>query len=330
MQFYSFHHKDKACLVKLQAENKLPQLIQPAPTRWGTLLQCLTSLKANEEVLHQIVNAREFIDGSAAQKVKRQEVKDIICNVSFPNNLTKSIAILTPIQQGIVKFQSDKIALSEVYRHFAVTMPQMYRSIDCLLGNELLYLLRLVESRLDFMYGEALGLSYILDHNYLAEGMCALHRQDAEDMLYKSGSLHMVATENNVEDRRRLNEGIFNEWVNWFEDTLTIKGNPSQHINLITAKKYWTTRGFGYPALRDLAIRVFGMVASSAASERGFSAMNFIHSNLRNCLSEEKVKKLVYMKTNAPQVLGGPGCQFWGMEEEEEVGEEHEEDDMED
>jgi hypothetical protein len=40
-------------------------------------------------------------------------------------------------------------------------------------------------------------------------------------------------------------------------------------------------------------------VVSSAASERGFSTMGFVHSKMRN-LGSEKVKQLVFIKTNAP------------------------------
>ena len=40
------------------------------------------------------------------------------------------------------------------------------------------------------------------------------------------------------------------------------------------------------------------MVASSAASERNFSAFAFVHTKQRNCLSEASVEKLVYIRTN--------------------------------
>ena len=46
------------------------------------------------------------------------------------------------------------------------------------------------------------------------------------------------------------------------------------------------------------------MVASSAASlERNFSTFGFVHSKLRNCLSDESVQKLVYIKTNNTQFI---------------------------
>jgi hypothetical protein len=63
---------------------------------------------------------------------------------------------------------------------------------------------------------------------------------------------------------------------------------------------------------------------AAAASERNFSTFGFVHSKLRNCLGPEKVKKLVYIKTNAMQMSdtkdGHPECYAAiDSDEEEEV-----------
>jgi hypothetical protein len=62
--------------------------------------------------------------------------------------------------------------------------------------------------------------------------------------------------------------------------------------------QWWIADGTDWPLLQNLAIRVFSMAASAAGSERNFSTFGFIHSKLCNRLSPEKVKKLVYIKTN--------------------------------
>jgi hypothetical protein len=67
--------------------------------------------------------------------------------------------------------------------------------------------------------------------------------------------------------------------------------------------QYWQVDGAEFPAIRAVALNVFSMVTSSAASERGFSTMGFIHSKMRNRVGSEKVKQLVFIKTNAPQLL---------------------------
>ena len=66
-----------------------------------------------------------------------------------------------------------------------------------------------------------------------------------------------------------------------------------------TSIQYWLVDGLPFPTLREVAINVFSMVTSSAASERGFSTMGFVHSKLRNRLAADKVQKLVFIKNNA-------------------------------
>ena len=46
------------------------------------------------------------------------------------------------------------------------------------------------------------------------------------------------------------------------------------------------------------ATRIFGLLTSSAASERNFSTMGFLHTKLRNRLSQTVVNKLVFVRTN--------------------------------
>ena len=81
--------------------------------------------------------------------------------------------------------------------------------------------------------------------------------------------------------------------------------------------QFWRLHGHSYPNLKVVALRVFSVTASSAASERNFSMMGFIHSKLRNALGAEKVEKLVYIKTNYPQLPKHDGA-FWEDDAEEE------------
>jgi hypothetical protein len=89
--------------------------------------------------------------------------------------------------------------------------------------------------------------------------------------------------------------------------------------------QFWRLYGHEYPTLKRVALRVFSMTASSAASERNFSTMAFIHSKLRNALSPETVQMLVYVKTNFPQVNGDASCAWEDPADECEGEEEGEE-----
>lgn len=53
-----------------------------------------------------------------------------------------------------------------------------------------------------------------------------------------------------------------------------------------------------YPTLAPIAIRVFSAAGTSASTERNFSALAFLKSKLRNRLSQEKLDKICYIRSN--------------------------------
>ena len=66
---------------------------------------------------------------------------------------------------------------------------------------------------------------------------------------------------------------------------------------------FLTDGGDKWPLLKNLAIRIFSLISSSACVERTNSTMGFIHSKLRNKLSKEKIIKLCYIKNNTGEVM---------------------------
>ena len=67
----------------------------------------------------------------------------------------------------------------------------------------------------------------------------------------------------------------------------------------ISPLQYWKSNGSDWPTLQKVAVRLFSVVTSSAASERNFSTFGFISQKLRSRLSTDTIEKLVFVKTNA-------------------------------
>ncbi|KAH9255956.1 hypothetical protein BASA81_005992 [Batrachochytrium salamandrivorans] len=151
--------KIKAQLQKAQLTENLPGLVQPAPTRWSSLKTCFESLRKSEHVLHRIVSAKDFIQGTGKQKESQQKIHDIITDGKFVEHLEKAIMILNPVNTTIVVFQSDSVPVSQIYQSFANTMKEQYEMMNCLSDAERFYLLQLLQSRLDFLYGDAIGIA---------------------------------------------------------------------------------------------------------------------------------------------------------------------------
>jgi hypothetical protein len=327
VSFFSFHHQEKAKLVKLQAAENKCQLVQPAPTRWGSLINCMKQLKESESILHQIVSARDFCTGSQKQKQSKMQLAATICSEDFLTNLDKCIDIMEPINVGITAFQSDQTELSLVYQHFAVFMKEAYENMAGLSIAERKYLLKLVDERLEFMYGDAIGVAYLLDPVLIGKDMLSEHKKKAEDALFDSVFQGVVITHENHGEYKKKKDKLFLEYTKWVISATSERAKNEYRYQMLenrakTCIQYWLVDGASYPTLRDVAINVFSMVTSSAASERGFSAMGFVHSKLRNRLSTEKVEKLVFIKNNAPQLTEQASID-WGssdIESEDEEG----------
>lgn len=76
-------------------------------------------------------------------------------------------------------------------------------------------------------------------------------------------------------------------------------GPKKDFLMKLDSKNYWNIAGRNeFPTLYLCAKKVNEMVCSSAASERVWSIHRFIHSRLRNRLSDKNVEKLVFLYVN--------------------------------
>ena len=152
------------------------------------------------------------------------------------------------------------------------------------------------------MYGDAHGVAYLLDPRYLGEGMDRKLRKEIEDFIFE-----FPAKDGTTDQDRK--EKLAEEYTAFRVEALAEKQQQAFRFKLIgkskTVLQWWQADGTDWPLLQNLALRVFSLAASAAASERNFSTFGFIHSKLRNSLDQEKVCKLVYIKTNMAQMMNG-------------------------
>jgi hypothetical protein len=297
--FFHNHHVLKAKLkVALQAA-KLKSLVQMVPTRWGTIRGLLQSLLDADTVLNSIVSERDFVSGNARQKEQRQVIKDILTAPNYRDNLDKSLLILKPIDKWIKFFQSDKAEISVVYKAFQ-ELPGIFQEMSTLSVQERTYLQNLSKDRFEFMYGDAHGIGYLLDPRYCGNGMSQEVSEEIEEFIFQ------FPNEDGSAKTEEEMIQISKEYTEWKIKALKERTNNTFRFKLLgkskTILQYWQSDGSFYPTLQKLAVKVFSMPASSAASERCFSTFGFVHSKLRNSLGPEKVKKLVYVKINGKQL----------------------------
>ncbi|KAH6569533.1 hypothetical protein BASA62_004806 [Batrachochytrium salamandrivorans] len=100
-----------------------------------------------------------------------------------------------------------------------------YEMMSCLSGAERSYLLQLLQSRLDFLYGDAIGIAYLLDPRFVGKKMTAFEKTRVEDLIFGYGSETEQAQQMGKKGKSSL------ESEKGEEDLVYIKTNASQFGN---------------------------------------------------------------------------------------------------
>ncbi|KAE8953667.1 hypothetical protein PR001_g32790, partial [Phytophthora rubi] len=244
----------------------------------------------------------DFVTGKRKQHLKREAIKSLVNDKDFITKLDKAIAILQPIDEYITKFQSDSVPLSEVYQAF-LQLPAKFKAIPGLKKKEIEYLTTRTKHRFTLIYGPAHGIANLLDPRYISDGMPTDFRRGVEDMLFGFPDADGTCTQD-----RSIQ--IIREYTQFRVEAVAQRERGGLRFDILGARgddgvvqksilQYWQSDCTGWPVLRRIALKVFTMASSSAASERNFSTFGMMHTKNRNRLLPDKVMKLVYIKTNA-------------------------------
>lgn len=179
------------------------------------------------------------------------------------------------------KLEADDAPLCLTYKYFG----ELYKHYE-----EDQVLQSIVKRTWDFLSCESTGISYLMTPKYAAEGFYV--DNDIVDII--SHIKKFVASRHpGFEDKAE------EEAVQFMSRMSALQGSRKETIHKMSAIDYWNIKGKNeFPNLYLCAKSVNSMICSSAASERVWSIYRFIHSRLRNRLSNEKVKKLVFLYVN--------------------------------
>lgn len=147
-----------------------------------------------------------------------------------------------------------------------------------------------VKKRLKFLYTDCMGLAYMLTPEYAANGF--YFEDDQTDIIgyVKDFALKMNSSEA---------EKAASEMLAFVTKMSTLNEKRQETIFKMSAKDYWNFIGRReFPVMFKIAKPIIEMICSSATSERTWSTFKFIHSRLRNRLTNERVNKLVFLYTN--------------------------------
>lgn len=100
------------------------------------------------------------------------------------------------------------------------------------------------------------------------------------------------------------------EYIRWVQYIQHMKAASPQRLRCLgvggekelTLYEWWDQQPNEFAHLKELALVVFSLAATSTSAERTFSSWSFIHSKLRSRLLDERVKKLVSVYMNMRQL----------------------------
>lgn len=181
------------------------------------------------------------------------------------------------------KLEADDAGLSLVYEYFGKLHKHFDHEHDDIIK-------KVVETRFQFLYSDSMGLAYMFTPKFSAAGY--YFDDDRREIL---GYAKVWALKN----RPEIADKVHQEMIDFVTKMATLSVHQQETVFAMSARSYWNVFGrHEHPALYEVAKPVVEMVCSSAASERGWSTFRFIHSRLRNRLSNDRVKKLVFVFTN--------------------------------
>jgi hypothetical protein len=152
---------------------------------------------------------------------------------------------------------------------------------------------RIVKKRWDFLSTELTGISYMLVPKFALDGFYV--DNDQLDIL-NHVKIYALRCQ---PDRPEIAENAMSEMIRYAAKVSSLTGSHKQTVMAMDGDCYWNIQGRReFPNLYAIIKGVNKMICSSAASERIWSLYRFIHSRLRNRLSNEKIEKLMFVYVN--------------------------------
>lgn len=257
-----------ACTLKL-----------PAETRWCSTLIMFESLLNGKESLQEAVLIEEL-------NIDREIRKIVLDNDIFWKSIHSLVNVLSPICNGIKKIESDSATLSDVPHVFMTVKESLDSLILTPLQTEEEEAVKTVVETRRIMYCQPIHYAaYLLDPRYF--------ETDLDDKDFRSGVDFISSFP--------MNEPTTNILANFaqYKSRDSVYSNQSvwESAQFVTPLVWW--RGFfKSQCLSSVALCLFTIPPSSAACERIFSAFSLTHTRTRNRLSNERVSKLVSIRSN--------------------------------
>ena len=283
----AFHRAKKQYAI-LRSKQEIPQaLLLSVITRWGSqFLLVISVLRCKGPLFAWLSDSRARM-GKKGSKVNILE--KIITDHVFWANLSSLEQILRPIHEAQKMSESDGSILSKViprWMKLEAELRQLGILLPSLIGGI---------TQAGGVFRER-SKKQITDVHYAAWLLDPISLLKPPGQIQIDIGIKFLLARAAQENKKAIHISILEFRTQGGE--FGPSHPASMHYDNPIA--YWKSYLYNetHGALAKLAVRIFEAIANSVASERAFSAMNLIHSKLRNRLGAEKSHKLIYIYMN--------------------------------
>uniref|UniRef100_K3WBC0 Uncharacterized protein n=1 Tax=Globisporangium ultimum (strain ATCC 200006 / CBS 805.95 / DAOM BR144) TaxID=431595 RepID=K3WBC0_GLOUD len=278
-------------LPRIGADGNLGSLLS-----YEQVFDALEAILSSEKELYAVVSRRDFVEASRSpvEKEQRKRIQDFVLGETFVNDVNNALKLVRPLQQQLLRVESDRSAtLSQVY-HCFVELLDTYVSMEWVSKKDKALISSCVKERFHSIYGDAHGVAYMLDPLYLGEHLDAAKKSEVEAFI----TLYC----NGLEP-----EKILTQLEKYKAMVHELKECNSTYWKMLESGEvrtfdFWIERR-QFPQLQQLAWAVFSLPNASTTPSKSFSAQcQLIHSKFQTKLSAEKLQRLTQVNCNAKSV----------------------------
>jgi len=306
---------------KAATGGKVRALENPIKQRWGSSVTAVESTTFNKLHLRRCLDLpawSEQVERQSHSRAAREEAVALVKSNDVFTSFDVTVNIFSSIVKLIGWIESDNPRFHKVWPRFKeeqanlkATIPSSLKSRvrtnekEAFAGSPvsvLKHVDQLFVDAWDHFHDDTMVLAYMLDPANKAPNMNDYERQCCLKSLKE-------LTNDGGEYKK-----VLGEWTNFIGKAGTFKfGFTAEVLEACTDQlAWWAAWGSDAPILTNIARALLSLPSSSAAAERNWSTYGLIHSKLRNRLSPDRLKKLVYIYFNlralakVPEVVAQP------------------------
>ncbi|XP_023319349.1 uncharacterized protein LOC106654530 [Trichogramma pretiosum] len=302
---------------ELDENERVLSLKLPVKTRWGSSLDCLTSLNVNRSCLQKLSISTH------APRLPR-DVKNLILDSddNYWWKVRSLISLLQPVVVYLKKIEGNESCIHNVCDFFnelkqSINQVLLYTTPSIMNFDEAQSVLKNLDERVKFILNPAHYAASIL--NPASKGKTL----SAEN--YTKGYELIVKTANKFDgiDKNKLLIQLAQYTT---ESDFWATEHVQKSVALVSAVDWWKGP-CSCTVVSRVAVAILNLPCSSAATERTFSAYGWIHNAKRNRFTAARASKVTYIAHNLKLLNPKKKKDICELESEEEDDEEIEIDD---